>query len=61
MDPQELLSKEQLAAELKVSVRQVDKLRNKYTNFPKPIMLGSRPRWRRSAIHAFIDSLGGGK
>jgi predicted DNA-binding transcriptional regulator AlpA len=46
-----LLTRDQVAAELGVSVGTVDRYRLNGT-IPAPLKLAGRPRWRRSAIEA---------
>jgi predicted DNA-binding transcriptional regulator AlpA len=48
-----LLDPDDLAAYLKIDVRSLRRLRNS-DGFPKPIMLGGSPRWRRETIDAWL-------
>ena len=50
LDP--LLTREELAEYLKVSPRQVDKIRGK---LPSPIYVGRLPRWPMSKIQEWLD------
>lgn len=50
-DPSLLLSKSDLAGHLRISERQVDKLR---PMLPAPLYLGTSPRWSRVAIIDWI-------
>lgn len=52
----DLLTRAELAHYLKVSLRQVDKLR-KDDAFPRPIMLGGSPRWRKHLIDSYLGQL----
>lgn len=52
-EPRFLLTKSELAVHLRCSERQVDLLRDQ---FPKPIRLGSAPRWSRVAIIQWIEA-----
>ncbi len=52
----ELLTKSELAKAFKVSGRQVEGL-VKSGRLPKPIRLGSHPRWRRSELVTFLSQL----
>lgn len=56
MDANDLLTRAELAQYLKVSVRQIDKLR-KDKAFPKPVMLGGSPRWRKHLIDTYLGQL----
>jgi predicted DNA-binding transcriptional regulator AlpA len=52
----EYLRKEDVATLLQMSGRQVELL-VKAGRLPQPIRISSHPRWRRSELIAFIDSL----
>ncbi len=52
----ELLTKTDVAKLLQVSGRQVENLvRN--LRLPKPLRLGTHPRWRRTELLSFLDGL----
>ncbi len=52
----ELMTKKDVSQMLQVSGRQIEIL-VKAKRLPDPIRLGTHPRWRRSALLAFLDSL----
>ncbi len=53
----ELLTKTDLSKLLQVSGRQIENL-VKSSRLPKPIRLGTHPRWRRSELMEFLQNLG---
>ena len=55
-----LLTKSDLAKLLQVSPRHIEKL-VQTERLPRPIRLGSLPRWRRAELFSFLDSLRGEK
>ncbi len=54
MSPPQLLTVQEVAERLRVSVRHVLKLRAS-DQFPKPVRLGRSVRWRESDIARFIE------
>lgn len=55
----EFLTKKDLAAFIKVSNRQIENL-VKAGRLPKPLRIGTHPRWRLSELLKFLDDLSGG-
>jgi predicted DNA-binding transcriptional regulator AlpA len=59
-DPDQLLTRHQIAQLLQTDPRTVDRMRaDRVLNFPRPVILpGGQPRWKRGDILAWIDSQG---
>ena len=55
--PEGLMTKRDVAAFLKCSMRQVELLTQK-GRLPEPIRLGTHPRWRSESLVRFLESLG---
>ena len=54
MEPAVLMDRKQVAAYLGVSLSTLD--RNvRLGNFPPPVVLLGRPRWRREIVEAFVE------
>lgn len=56
VDPTLLLTKAELARHLRICERQVDNLKDQ---LPKPIRLGSVPRWSRRVVSDWIAEQAG--
>lgn len=52
--PRRLLTKQEVAAKLRVSVRTISRMMSA-EDMPPPVWLGRNPRWKEGDVDAWID------